>query len=300
MIRAPFSDELEETLGVVTKVANTLKNKIAGYKGAQKTCKTEEAKERSKRKASAASAACEEAFDQVKHLENLVRFGRDDEPYWNDDEPEHRAPDLQDEWWSRRQKELAEALEWLYSAETTDAPVDVTNRWADAKVRELRRAEILALAKVAAAVPALLAENKESARAAKRAENTIKNTKARIRMLEAQLADSGMKEKVKRLEIQLEEAQAKLRKRTKPSAELKRVRDNRDMYMLTCAARDKEIAALREENADLRLQAAEPKGPSYEIVRRENERLTAEIQRLTRENTRLEEHIDRISGRGAF
>jgi hypothetical protein len=89
---------------------------------------------------------------------------------------------------------------------------------------------------------------------------------------------------VGRLETELRYATAEF-----SGAQARLIAKQRDDLMAANNKLQNQIAHLLSEQAG---------SPVYPILRSENERLAAEVQRLTRENSRLEEHIDRISGRG--
>lgn len=342
MIRAPLKIELEEQLAATVVASNRLGNKARSLKGAVKRCKRADSKARAQENYDRVSDLYEEALEQARSLENLIKHGRDDSaPSYEIEFNEHQEVNVEYYSYSRQQEDMRDALEWLAEQEEKHPGFGPGGaaRWVSARISDARRRERAKLVEIAKAAQVIIADNKRLSAKEERNQRRIRELGARVKRLEARIKDQNAelgqfrvqpnvdaiiaqrnilrtdveelkasvhtestlkrvaKNRVRDLEVEVSglttkighlEEDLRVARQEFSGAQARMISRQRDDLMKANNVLQEQTARLLQERGADR---------NYQILRNENERLAAEAQRLTRENTRLEEHIDRISGR---
>jgi hypothetical protein len=248
---------------VTSEVVCTLRARERSLKRRYERVKKPETKAQARKDLDRCSALLVDAEEQLKHLENMIQWGRDDAAEENLYADEHESVDVELDSWARHYEDMGEAETWLFLKEEYEpvSPKANVREWAArqlarsaAKLR--RRAEVLEhkLANANLDLEKLTKENKSLNRRLKDERVKTKRLKERARAADASQAAS-YEVTIEDLEVQIKSLERQLERAKNPPL-------------------------LRG---------------SYEIVKKESERLTKVVQQLTRENKRLLDHIENLA-----
>jgi DNA repair exonuclease SbcCD ATPase subunit len=280
----PFGTDWEEQYVEVFALAKRLRRQHAALRGAVK--RSTKNKDRTQDKLDRIDSILEETLRQLRSLDNLIRWGRDDlvpacSRRFSDFE--HAGLDVETESWERQQEDVLHDLQWLHLLEEV-TPVDVPREWVDRQISQYQ---------------------KKTAKRNSELTQELAKAKSEIRRLESETR--GLKTKLSNAKERASKARAKARLAADQLQELLVKQD-------AAAGRETVIQHLREqverlEREVLYEQARARQPGNYEIVRNECERLTRVVQDLTREraslrltirklgdeNERLEDHIENLA-----
>jgi hypothetical protein len=289
VIRAPLEAELREQAAAVENAGDSMERKVKILKAAVKRCTRDESKARAQERYDRAYATLMGLRAQRDELIDLARYGRFGWP--EDPVPfnEHQEVNVDLYAWSRQQHDVnMELLAGLLREECDEPDQAAWISWTDAMLRrECKQAKL----------------ERDKARALAKAERLFKD-KAKAARDRWKRRSETLERRVERLERELAEA------RESASDRVKTLVSEKEMYRVSWEERERDLV---EAKAELRKKRQDDR--SYDVLKKHNEEIIAYAQRLTfnlqehkkehervveklrLENERLEDHIDRISGR---